>query len=304
MKKWFIVAGGILILLFAGIIYVWIPSNIQFTNHLKVACNARGGLRVVADSASWKNWVPEKRQGVSYHVLGQNNYITYVRVDNKNGDSLISRLMLVPSVNQDTMDLYWDFVLPTGRMPLSRIERCLFGRAVAGDMVHILPYLRDFLEKKENVYGLNIREASTTDSFLVATHVVFNADPTTEEINDLLGGLRRYISKGGAHETGYPMLNVTKLGDGRRQVETAVPIDKQLKGEGGIYSRKLVPGRYLVAEIKGGTGMIKRALNQMQNYVDDYQRTVMAIPFQSLVTDRSKERDTARWVTRLYYPVY
>jgi hypothetical protein len=29
----------------------------------------------------------------------------------------------------------------------------------------------------------------------------------------------------------------------------------------------------------------------------------MAIPFQSLITDRVKEPDTAKWITKLYAPV-
>jgi hypothetical protein len=30
----------------------------------------------------------------------------------------------------------------------------------------------------------------------------------------------------------------------------------------------------------------------------------MAIPYQSLVTDRMKEPDTMKWLTRLYVPVF
>jgi hypothetical protein len=30
---------------------------------------------------------------------------------------------------------------------------------------------------------------------------------------------------------------------------------------------------------------------------------MMAMPFQLLVTDRSKEKDSTNWITQLYYPV-
>jgi hypothetical protein len=45
-------------------------------------------------------------------------------------------------------------------------------------------------------------------------------------------------------------------------------------------------------------------MGQMKNYISDYQRTVMAIPFQSLVTDRRKEADTTKWLTKLYFPIF
>jgi hypothetical protein len=37
--------------------------------------------------------------------------------------------------------------------------------------------------------------------------------------------------------------------------------------------------------------------------VQDHQRVAPAIPFQSLVTDRTKQPDTSKWVTRLYWPI-
>jgi len=185
-----------------------------------------------------------------------------------------------------------------------RVQRYLFARSAARDMGTVLGFMRGFLGKKENVYGLNIQPASTKDSFLVAVRGIFPGRPTLGDTYGLIGEMRAYIGREGVHETGYPMLNITKLADGREQMEVAIPVDRQLKDGSVFYSRKLVPGNYLLAEVKGGARAIDSAMTQLQNYVNDYQKTVMAIPFQSLVTDRSKEPDESRWVTRIYYPVY
>jgi hypothetical protein len=303
MQKWILAAGVFLIILAAGIIYIAIPSNISFSYHLRIACNARGGLRVITDSANWTKWRPQDGDGLSYRMSGQYNYIVYFRVENK-GDSLNSRMVLVPSTNPDSSELYWDFGLPAGGRPIARIEHYLFGRKVSRDMENILFHLRDFLENKENVYGVKIEPATTQDSFLVAIRAIFSYDPSIGDIYGLLHAVERWVKKEGAHETGYPMLNITRLGDGRRQMEVAVPVDRKIKDEGVFYSRKMVPGHYLMTEVKGGMAVIDRAFGQMQNYVNDYQKTTMAIPFQSLVTDRIQEPDTTRWITRIYFPVY
>lgn len=303
MKKWIIAAGSILVLLVAGIVYLWIPSNVQFSYHVKMACNARGALRVVADSTKWINWTPEDGPNISYHLQGQANYIQNVRIEG-GGDSIMSRLVLVPQASPDSTDCYWQFDMPTGRMPVRRVQHYLFARSVAPDIGNVLGLMRRFLSRKENVYGLNIQQASTKDSFLIAGRAIFVGTPTLEDIYGLIGGMRTYMAGKGVHETGYPMLNTTKLADGRQQMEVAIPVDRQLKDGSLYYSRKLVPGNYLLAEVKGGAHAIDSAMTQLQNYVNDYQKTVMAIPFQSLVTDRSKEPDTSRWVTRIYYPVY
>jgi hypothetical protein len=65
----------------------------------------------------------------------------------------------------------------------------------------------------------------------------------------------------------------------------------------------MVPGKILVAEVKGGEQRVREAAANLQNYVDDYKLKSPAIPFESLVTDRTKETDTSKWITKLYYPI-
>ena len=63
-------------------------------------------------------------------------------------------------------------------------------------------------------------------------------------------------------------------------------------------------GNILVAEVRGGVSTVKQAFRNLSNYVGDYGRQSPALPFESLVTDRLKETDTTKWVTKLYFPVY
>jgi hypothetical protein len=303
MKKWVIAAGAVLILSISGLVYFWIPSNVQFSYRLRIACNARGALRVVADQKNWNKWAPVESPDISYRIQDQNNYVLNIGIAGAR-DSIFSKLLLVPIAGPDSVDCYWQFEMPTAAMPLPRVRRYLFARDAAGHIGTILGSMRGYLEKKENVYGLNIHPGSTTDSFLLATHSIFPTDPATGQIYGLLDGIRQQITKGGAVETGHPMLNITRLADGQKQVEVAIPVDRQLKGGNQYNFKRMLPGHFLLAEVKGGTHAVDSAMTQLQNYVLDYQLTVMAIPFQSLVTDRSKEPDESKWITWIYYPVY
>jgi len=42
---------------------------------------------------------------------------------------------------------------------------------------------------------------------------------------------------------------------------------------------------------------------RLQEYVGDHQKPAMGLPFQSLVTERDREPDTARWVTQVVQAV-
>ena len=170
----------------------------------------------------------------------------------------------------------------------------------------LLDSMSGYLSKKENVYGVAIREGSTTDSSLVATRTVVPAPPSTEDIYRLLHKVKDYLEKAGARQTGYPMMNVTPL-PGRKdsfQVMVAIPVDRSLPGDSDIYFMRLIPGKYLIGDVKGGRRRVEEALAGFRQYIMDYQRTVMAIPFESLITDRSLEPDSSRWETRIYYPIF
>ena len=59
----------------------------------------------------------------------------------------------------------------------------------------------------------------------------------------------------------------------------------------------------LTAEVGGGYGAIRQAHTQFNYFIQDYSLLQMANSFESLVTDRSLERDTAKWITRFYTPI-
>jgi hypothetical protein len=171
-------------------------------------------------------------------------------------------------------------------------------------MAGILHHLQSFAEDKKNVYGFDIKQVSTKDTFLVTTKAVFSSYPSTANTYQLINKLKDYIDQQDAKQTGYPIINITQLDTNRFQVMTAVPVNKQLTNNGPIFFTRMVPGQFLAIDVKGGPSQVQEAVNQLHLYFSDYQRTSMAIPFQALITDRVAQPDTLQWNTRIYQPVY
>ena len=84
----------------------------------------------------------------------------------------------------------------------------------------------------------------------------------------------------------------------------ALPVNKKIDNKGDVFFVRMVPGRFLTSEVTGGPYTIQHAHRMMDQYFKDFNRTTMAIPFEYIVTDRLKETDTSKWVTRIYGPVY
>ena len=305
MKKWGLIIVVVLLVTVACI-YIFIPATLTIARVVPASCKSAAVAAVISKDSGWARWLPAGERGFQYHVAAVYYNGVDIGILTPQQRELSSRLNIIPIGKQDSSLLQWACQLPAGMNPIGRVRRYAEAKEIAGNMQDVLNKLSVFLGKKENVYGTPIRESSTTDTFLVVTKSAYPAYPSTGDVYNLLDKLKGYIANKGAREAGYPMMNVTRSEDKKApfHLMVALPIDRPLGGEGSISFMRLVPGRYLVTEVSGGEASIHRALDGLQRYITDYQRTVMAIPFQSLITDRSKQPDTSQWKTRIYYPIF
>lgn len=83
----------------------------------------------------------------------------------------------------------------------------------------------------------------------------------------------------------------------------AVPVDAAAK----------VPARYRVMQLESGTAVkathrgsyktLEETHNQLNQYLAWRKLEVSGAPWEVYITDPEVEKDTARWVTEVYYPV-
>ncbi len=219
---------------------------------------------------------------------------------------LESRMSILPFGNRDSLVLQWECSLEAGMNPFVRVQRYWEAKAIATNLDSILSALGIFLGDNKNIYGVSIMEGTTPDSTLVVMRSVYSHYPTTADVYALLDKEKTYVAGAGARPSeGYPMMNVTPANDRQDsfRLMVALPIDRRVPGTEDIRFLRLVPGHYLIADVDGGERAIARALAGMQNYIRDYQRSIMAVPFQSMITNRSVQLDTNLWKTRIYYPI-
>ena len=218
-----------------------------------------------------------------------------------NNDTVHSKISLV-QLSADSIGIMWQCQLPATANPFIRIQRYFNAVSIKRNIEQVLNNFQSFVEKDENIYGMKILKASIKDSFLISEKKLFKQPPTMDEVYALINDLKEYATKNNCIQTNAPMLNI--LNDsGEYRVMVALPVDKKVAPQSAISWIKMVKGNYMIAHVQGGLGTVQNALQQMQNYFSDYNKTSMAIPFQYLVTDRIKERDTTKWITEIYAPV-
>ena len=315
MKRWITWLLTVLLLLTAAV-YIIIPGTLVISEITVIACPKNAAGRMLLDESKWRQWWPSHLSNDTslpalentFHYNGRSYRIMQMFTDRVNilitshSGSYNSAFYLLP-YNNNSVTLHWECRFATAYNPLKRIRQYREATYIKDNMASVFNSLKAFLEKTENVYGFPIHEIISKDSTLIATRHVTKAYPSTREIYDMVDTMKRYIAEHGAIETNYPMLRVTQLNDSSYQTMIAISTSKRLAGNGFIFFQRFVPWKTLAGTVKGGVHTVEQAFDQMNIFVEDHQRTSMAVPFQSLVTDRRTEPDTLKWVTIIYQPV-
>lgn len=281
----------VLVLLLISI-YVFIPGSVNISEAVTADCNPESASRIISGKKFWEEY-QYLLSGVYYHK---------VTLEQKDG-KMKNSLMIIPIAFTDSIRLNWTCHIATGRLPWERIRRYREANAIRERVQQRLLSIGNYLSNRVNVYGIDIRDDMSKDSTLIATKWTGTIYPGTGEIYDRIHSLRAYASSQGVHEMDYPMMHVERLANGRYETMVALPVDKYLKGNGIIFPKRFVPYKILLGVVHGGAASAEQGMIQLALFTSENHRTGMAIPFQSLVTERDKEPDTLKWVTHVILPV-
>lgn len=287
--------------------YVVVPSTIKINAVAESNMNFKAVTRHLTDSQNWAGWWP-----------GEKKY-TYKDVDFKldkiklnafelqliyKTDSIKNILQLIP-LDDNKTGFSWGCEFESSKNPFKRWLQYFDAVSIKKTLQGLTDSLSYYSNKPENVYGFRVEKTKVVDSVLISTRRIFNHYPADTEIDSMIKQLRNYISSQHAIEKNYPMLNVHLNGGNEYKAMVAIATERLLSADKN-FSPKLVlkGGNILEAEFKGGPEAVKKAFIEFENYRADFNITSPAIPYQLLVTDRVKEADTTKWITKFYYPIF
>ncbi|HEX2535666.1 MAG TPA: GyrI-like domain-containing protein [Chitinophagaceae bacterium] len=314
MKKWVLIVSGLLIVFLAGI-FLLIPSRAEGTVQVLVAAPSGSVYRSLVSDQQWKAWwpgtpLPTPKAGPVSEFQYEDRQFTVQKVMEgtavtiRKGEKVLESFLRIIPAGEDSTLLQWSYGLPGTANPFIRLGNYFRAQSAREDLETLLAKLKGHLEKEENLYGFNVQQEKVKDTIMVVTRTQTDHFPDTSDIYRLVRSLQVYIAGQQAQETNYPMLHISREEEGTYGIMVAIPVNRVLPEQGTVFTKRMVAGDILVAEVRGGLYTTLRAMQEMENYVLDHKLASPAIPFELLVTDRSREPDTTRWITRIYYPIY
>ena len=309
MKR-FILTLLILMAIIVGGIYIFIPSKIHFRESMYIKTAPKIAARFLLDEKLWHNWWPDKSIDKNDTIFAYKQFDYAVNWKMISGDSVLiktkegyvnSLLNIIP-VNKDSTGFYWEGSSNSERNIFKRVRNYFTQKKIQQDAAEIFQALKVYVENGENVYGVKIELKMVVDTLLISTKKTFNKYPKTEQVYEMVNDLKNYMVSNAVLQSNPPMLHVVQ-DSGMFKTMVAIPISKSIPNTEKFIIKKMVAGKILIAEIKGGSANAEASIKKIELYMDDYNLLSPAISFQSLVTDRVKETDSTKWVTKIYYPI-
>ena len=311
MKK-----AALLIILFILIISLGIyeiyPEKSRFTQTTINDVSETNAARFLIRKSNWRRWWPGQSnakdsnlfvyKGIQYRLTQSSNNGMSMLITNP--PALLKGKMSYNAEDNLKVKITWAADMDAGKNIFKRIQQHKAAEQAEEDITFILNHLKGFLGNDRNVYEFNIHLAKVHESVMLATSSTFNKYPDMTVVDPMIKKLKRLIKAQNAFETSYPMLNIHQLSKQEYEVTVAIPINKEVKAKENTMISKMVDGNMLEANVKGGPNTINNAFVEIKNFAKDYRLTAPAMPFESLVTDRAKEKDTAKWLTNIHYPIF
>lgn len=307
--KRIILTGLISVIVLLAALYIYKPAEVNFSKIILISTNQNSLKRFLSDNDKRDKWWATCMKAKLANLLNVVEFDPYylgsvISVKMKIDDNVINGEMRIIPAGENSSYIKWQFDETISKNPVSRIKSILKRNAIEKNMQPVLFSLKNYTEKSENIYGCIIKKMKVNDTLLVVTKSILNGYPSTSYVYNQINRLRKYIRDRHVEECNFPMLYVQKTGKNLFETTISLPINKTINSDKIFVMQRMVPGDILYTECKGGLSAINQSFNALENYMQDYQKSSPALPFESLVTDRLTEQDTLKWITKVYYPIY
>jgi hypothetical protein len=303
----------LLVILFFGITYFILPNKSSVSVSVKTNAPITCVQRILANNIYAKKWLPKEAKQISANQFLFDDCTFTLVSDNFENNSIAvkyneinSSSVIVTSPSRDSSFTSFNFQFSNSNNLFSKIKNYFSCKHLETTSQKLLKSLQLFLSKSENIYGVKMSREIVRDSTLISLKATSKSYPTTKEIYNSIEILQSYAHTSNAIATNPPMLHINKNEENMYTFMVALPINKWLENKGSIIAKRMLAGGNILesGEIKGGFYTVDFFLEELENFRADVNGMSPAIPFQSLITDRSKESDTTKWVTKLYFPVF
>jgi effector-binding domain-containing protein len=318
----------IIILIIAAIIGIVLPSKIHVERSLTINAPRKALFEQVNNLRNWEGWSPWQRidpaMDLKYAgpVSGKGASYSWNSTNRKAGKG---KLTILDSRPYDSIAIEMDFMkegkatgyylfegndsgtLVTcgfdrdmGKNPFTKYIGLMMDNFVGRDLEKGLRNL-DSIAGKLPPYVIEMKDLKAF------RYVSIRQKCNWEDISQVMSGsydkLMKYIQSSGAGMAGAPYAIYHSMKDGVIDLETGIPVNKELPGRGIIQAGIQNSSPAATVDYYGFYDNLGAAHEAIQDWLVKMNLELNGDPVEEYITDPTSEPDTLKWLTRIYYPV-
>lgn len=322
----------LIILILATVVSVFLPSSIHAERSLLINRPAELVFNQVNHLKTWKKWSywdnidPQMQSTYEGPEAGVGAIHKWRSTDDMAGAGTLTitesfpNEKIVTTLNFEGMGIStggWLFASGdsgTNVTTYMDIELPFFGRIFPGLVFEKM--LNDDFDKtlnglKKHCESLPLAEEKeweisvmqSTPLQIMSIKITCKPSEIGMQLGESYGKIGEAMMKQGLKQSG-PVLAVYESYSADKVVmEPAIPVDKSGKSEGNIIARELPSVQVMKLDFYGDYIDTEKAHIFMDEWARKEGKTISGAPWEEYVTDPTVEKDTTKWLTRIYYPI-
>lgn len=319
----------ILIILLVAVAYL-LPRHAKVERTVIIKATPEIVFAQVNTLKNWEQWSPwhkiDPKMKLEYNEIPSGKGASYSwKSEEKNvgnGKLTITRIVPYDTINVEmnfmdegaslagyyfkkadsAVQLTWWMDADMGNNPIGRWMGLFMDKLVGKDFDKGLNAIKEISERYENI-PLTIETSIEIPANYLYIHQAGSGQEMEKLFMDSYTEIGKYIAQNGAKLDGPPFALYYKWENNHFEFDACMPVNKSLKGDKMIKSGKLKGGKILTVKYFGpyeGTG---RAHAAAMKWIQNNKSKLNGAPREVYVTDPMTEKDPAKWLTLIVYPI-
>jgi effector-binding domain-containing protein len=328
-KILYVILGVVLLLVVIGFL---LPGKFEISRTVKVNAPAAYSFEEVDQLENWNNWsywntldttmritYGEKRsgEGASYSWTGEevgNGKILItesiphksIKTDLDFMENGIAKSWYTFEPDGDSTSVTMGFSTDFGMNPFMRLMGAtMFESEMDKAFTHNLQKIKELAENKPK-FSVNITEEKVQPiSYIGISHTMSPKDPNAVSVQmmKMYTELFAVLKKAKVEVNGHPFALFPNYTSESMDMVCAVPVAADAKLPAKYKVMQTTEGMAVKAVHTGSYNNLEATHNQIDKYMGFKKYELNGAPWEVYVTDPEMEKDTAKWITEIYYPI-
>jgi effector-binding domain-containing protein len=320
--------GLIVVLILVGFL---LPSKLEMSRSMRVNAPAEYSFEEVNTLTSWPKWSfwnsLDTTMKVTYSdkTSGAGSFYTWTSEDMGDGKLTITESVPFQTIKADlefmsggpakawydfkpagdSTEIVMGFSTDFGANPLGRWMGIMMKPEMNKAFDYNLQRLKELSESKPKFTVAISEENVAPISYIGLSHTMSPNDPlaVSTQMSKMYGEMMGALKKSKVQSSGYPFCFYPKFTDKEMDMVCSLPVPADAKLPARYKVQQTPGGRAIKAVHKGRYETLESTHNQVNTYIAFKNLQVSGAPWEVYVTDPEIEKDTALWITEVYYPV-